>query len=103
MQAADLLEFTPDDNGTYSITLTATDGNGSMGTTSQTLAVSNVPPTPSIDGPASGLEGTAMGFTGSATDPSTADTTAGFTFASDVTKVHGSTTTSGYRRAVAPV
>ena len=52
-----------------------------------TVAVDNVAPSPAIGGaPASGPEGTSISLTGSATDPSTADTAAGFTFAWSVTK-----------------
>ena len=40
--------------------------------------------------------GSPITVTASATDPSSADTAAGFTYAWDVTKVHGTTTTTHY-------
>jgi uncharacterized delta-60 repeat protein len=79
--------FTPDDDGTYLVTLSATDKDGGVGTTSSTVLVTNVPPTPAIGGlPASSPEGTTLSLTASATDPSPVDTAAGFTFAWSVTK-----------------
>ena len=36
--------FTPDDNGTYVVSLTATDEDGGIGTDSKTIAVTNVAP-----------------------------------------------------------
>ena len=61
------------------------DGGFSEYTTSVTVL--NVPPTPHITGaPASSPEGTAISLGSSVTDPSTADTTAGFTYAWSVTK-----------------
>jgi uncharacterized delta-60 repeat protein len=79
--------FTPDDDGTYVVTLSATDKDGGLGTTSSTVIVTNVPPTPSIAGlPANSPEGTTLSLTASATDPSAVDTAAGFTFTWTVTK-----------------
>jgi uncharacterized delta-60 repeat protein len=81
------LTFTPNDNGTYVVTLTATDKDGGVGTTTDTIAVANVPPTPTIAAPVTaGLEGTTISLSGSATDPSTVDTAAGLTLAWSVTK-----------------
>jgi len=88
--------FTPDDNGTYVVTLTATDKDGGTGTTSSTISVTNVAPTPAISGaPASSPEGTAIPLTAGATDPSSVDTAAGFTYAWSVTKNGSSFGTSG--------
>jgi uncharacterized delta-60 repeat protein len=79
--------FTPDDNGTYVVTLSATDKDGGVGTTTDTINVINVPPTATINSPvSSGSEGTAISLTGSATDPSTADTSAGLILSWSVTK-----------------
>lgn len=79
--------FTPDDNGTYVVTLTVTDKDGGVGTNVRTIVVTNQPPAPSIGGaPATGPEGTPIALTASATDPSTVDTAAGFTFGWSVTK-----------------
>src|SRR5262249_3398355 len=36
--------FTPDDNGTYGVSLTATDKDGGVGTAAQTITVTNVDP-----------------------------------------------------------
>jgi PKD domain-containing protein len=79
--------FTPDDNGSYVLTLTATDKDNGTGSTSTTINVTNVSPTAAINGaPASSPEGTAIALTSTVTDPSSADTTAGFTYAWSVTK-----------------
>ena len=68
------LGFTPDDDGTYVVTLTATDDDGGAGTDTKTIAVTNVAPTPAITGaPGTSPEGTAISLTGSATDPSSVD------------------------------
>ena len=81
------LSFTPDDNGTYVLTLSATDKDGGVGTDSKTITVTNVPPTAAITGaPASSPEGTAINLGSTVTDPSSADTTAGFAVAWNVTK-----------------
>jgi Ca2+-binding RTX toxin-like protein len=73
--------FTPDDNGSYEVTLRATDKDGGVGTTTATIAVTSVAPTAAVSGPTAGTEGTGVPLTASATDPSAADTAAGFTFA----------------------
>jgi uncharacterized delta-60 repeat protein len=79
--------FTPDDNGAYVVSLTATDKDGGAASTSASITVTNVPPTPMIGGaPATSPEGTLIALTASATDPSSIDTAAGFTFAWSVTK-----------------
>src|SRR6185369_16797816 len=76
--------FTPNDNGTYIVTLTATDKDGGVGTTSRTITGPNVAPTAAITGaPVSSTEGAAINLAGSATDPGSADT---FTYAWNVTK-----------------
>jgi hypothetical protein len=70
-------DFTPQDEGTYAVRLTATDADGGAGTTTATLTVTNVAPTPTVAGvPASVAEGTAINLTGSATDPGVLDTVA---------------------------
>ncbi|HYR83883.1 MAG TPA: PKD domain-containing protein [Terriglobia bacterium] len=88
------LTFTPTDSGPYAVSLSVTDKDGGTGTTSGTVTIANVAPTPSIGGPASGVVGTPISLTGSATDPSSVDTAAGFTFAWSVTK-NGSPFTTG--------
>ena len=92
--------FTPNDNGTYVVTLSATDKDGGVGTTTDTIAVANVPPTPTITGPVTtGLEGTAISLSGSATDPSPVDAAAGLTLGWAVTK-NGSPFASGSGGAI---
>jgi phage baseplate assembly protein gpV len=72
--------FTPDDNGTYVVTLSATDKDNGTGTTTATISVFNVPPTASLSGPADGVRGQARTFTLGASDPSPVDQAAGFTY-----------------------
>jgi PKD repeat protein len=87
--------FTPDDNGTYVTTLTVTDQTGQSGSASQTITADNVAPTPQITGTPWGVApGTTVSLGGSATDPSSVDTAAGFTYAWSVTK-NGVPFTSG--------
>jgi PKD repeat protein len=76
--------FTPTDNGTYVVTLTATDDDGGSDTDAKTIIVNNVAPTAAISwAPTSSPEGTAISMTGSATDPGSLDT---LSFAWTVTK-----------------
>jgi len=78
--------FTPDDNGTYDVTLvvTDTDANGTTTVTdTETITAFNVAPTASISGPAVGVPGQPLPFTLGATDPSAVDVAAGFTFKID--------------------
>jgi hypothetical protein len=57
-----------------------TDSSGAFKDYTTSIAVTNVAPTPSIGLPPSVAPGTAATFTASATDPSTADTKAGFSY-----------------------
>src|SRR5262245_28601748 len=82
--------FTPDDDGSYAVTLNASDTDAVTQTTttataSATIAVINVPPTASLIAPSVGVRGQTLSFTLDATDPSTVDTAAGFTFKIDWT------------------
>jgi hypothetical protein len=74
--------FTPDDNGTFTVTLTVTDpdAGSATATATDTFNVQNVPPTASIGGGAVSVPGLPVSFTLGATDPSSVDTAAGFTF-----------------------
>jgi parallel beta-helix repeat protein len=79
--------LTTDDVPLAMITVTATDVYARTTTDAFTYQASNVAPTPAIGGaPAGSPEGTAIALTGSATDPSSADTAASFTFSWGVTK-----------------
>ena len=85
--SAATFSFTPNDNASYVVTLTATDKDGGVGTDSKTITVTNVSPTASITGaPATSPEGTAISLGSTVTDPSSVDTAAGFTYAWSVTK-----------------
>lgn len=61
------------DNGTYTITLTVSDGLLTNSDT-MTVVVANVAPTPTITGSSSGVRGQTRTFSGSFTDPGSADT-----------------------------
>jgi RHS repeat-associated protein len=87
--------FTPDDEGTYAVTLTATNEDGTAASASATIDVTNLPPAVTINGaPTSSPEGTAITLTSTVTDPSTVDMLAGFSYAWSVTK-NGSAFASG--------
>src|SRR5262249_41623182 len=62
---------TPDDNGTYVVTLTATDKDRGVATDTRTITVTNVSPPPSIQGvPSSVPEGTGISLSADISDPS---------------------------------
>ena len=71
---------TYEDSGTYTATLSATDSSGQSGSGTAVVTVADVPPTVTLGGPSSGTVGSSLSFTASATDPSPADQTAGFTY-----------------------
>jgi Ca2+-binding RTX toxin-like protein len=75
--------FTPDDNGSYAVTLTVTDGDATTATDSKTFIISNVPPTAALSGPSLGVRSQTLSFTLGANDPSSVDQAAGFTYAID--------------------
>src|SRR6266850_1166614 len=88
------LTFTPDDNGTYAVGLAVVTSAGT-GSASATITVTNVVPSVSITNiPSNSLEGTPISLNSTVTDPSAADTAAGFTYSWTVTK-NGSTVASG--------
>ena len=77
-------------------TLTATDKDGGTATTTDTIAVANVAPTPTIASPiTTGYAGVAVSLNGSAIDPSSVDAAAGLTLAWAVTKNGASVATAG--------
>ncbi len=71
--------FTPDDEGTYGVTFSATDDGGMTGTTSMIVIGTNVPPTAKINGVTSATSQLVyvpqqlLNFSGSFTAPGTAD------------------------------
>src|SRR5207248_1991984 len=71
------LQFTPDDNGTYRVVLTADDGDGGVATAQTVVAVANVAPAPAIRSVSGSLlEGSTVAVAGSATDPGVLDAVA---------------------------
>jgi len=85
--------FTPNDNGTYVVRLTATDRLGRKGTSSNSIAVTNVPPSVAITGvPSQATVGTPISVGSSVHDPSSVDQQAGFTYSWTVTQQGGNGT-----------
>ncbi len=73
-----------DDNGTYPVALQVTDTFGATGTATATVSVDNVAPTATFDAPESVLAGEDIELAlTDASDPSTADSAAGFEYAFD--------------------
>ncbi|WP_406695910.1 PKD domain-containing protein [Singulisphaera sp. Ch08] len=68
------------DNGSYQVRLRVTDAAGVAALASTTVTVTNVVPTASAGGPYSSTAGQTLTLKGSATDPSSTDTAAGFTY-----------------------
>jgi Ca2+-binding RTX toxin-like protein len=75
--------FTPDDDGTYVVTLTATDKDGGVGSVEESITVDNVAPTATVSGASGGVRGQTRTFVLGATDPSAVDQAAGFTYSID--------------------
>lgn len=75
--------FTPDDNGSYVVSLSVTDDSGTTETATQTIDVTNVSPTTGVSGPAVAVRGQSITVTLTGSDPSTVDQGEGFTFAID--------------------
>jgi Ca2+-binding RTX toxin-like protein len=74
--------FTPDDNGAYVVTLSVGDGTDTF-SDNVTIDVTNVAPTAGISGPANAVRGQTVTYVLSASDPSSADAAAGFTYEID--------------------
>lgn len=81
------------DNGTYTAILTVTDAAGVSSSDAAVVNVTNLAPTPLPGGPYAGTAGTPVAFSANATDASSADTQAGFTYLWDF----GDGTTSSQR------
>lgn len=100
------LKFTPNDEGTYVVTLAATDDSPMTGTASVTVKVGDVLPTATIDSivatqstPQIVVANESITFTGSFTDPGTADPhTASWNFG-DGSTAAGWTVTHSYAAA----
>ena len=73
--------FTPDDNGTYVVSLIVTDAAGrSSAATTTTITVDDVAPVVSLGGPYTAAAGSPISFAAAVADPSSVDTAAGFTY-----------------------
>src|SRR5262249_53307952 len=68
-------------DGSYTATLKVTDPTGATASSSAAVTVRDVGPTAIPGGPYAGTAGTAVSFSGSASDPSPADTAGGFSYA----------------------
>src|SRR5213078_4214543 len=106
--SATSLTFTPDDNGTYAVTLTVTNINGS-GTDTKTIAVTNVPPSiTSVSGPSAVTLGSSVTLTAAFTDPGIRDTHTctikwnGVTDSGTVTETNGSGSCTGTHTYTVP-
>jgi Ca2+-binding RTX toxin-like protein len=69
------------DNGTFTVKVRVSDGDGGETLGSTSVSVLNVRPVASVTGPATGIRGLSQSFVLGALDVSTVDQTAGFTFA----------------------
>ena len=69
------------DNGSYTARLTVTDAKGTQVQPSLVATINNVAPTAQETAPSYGYAGSSLGFSATATDPSSVDTAAGFTYA----------------------
>jgi PKD repeat protein len=76
-------QFAPDDDGTYQVSVVATDQNGVTAQSTRTFVADQVAPHATLTPPRGGDAGVPAAFTASATDPSSVDTQAGFTYAWD--------------------
>ena len=74
--------FTPNDNGSYVVTLTVHDVDHDA-TNSKTFTIANVAPTATLSGPSLGVRSQTLSFTLGANDPSSVDQAAGFSYAID--------------------
>jgi hypothetical protein len=75
------IAFTADDEGTYTLSVTATDVNGASTTTTETLTSTAVAPTTGVSGPADGVPFQGRTFVLTANSPSPTDQAAPYSFA----------------------
>jgi hypothetical protein len=67
--------FAPNDNGTYEVSVTVTDGDGgTVSSSSNTFIVDNVAPTATLTAPTTGTEGSSLSFSIVKNDAGSADT-----------------------------
>ncbi|HEV3447989.1 MAG TPA: LamG-like jellyroll fold domain-containing protein [Gemmataceae bacterium] len=77
-------QFTPNDNGSYVVSVIVTDNDGGSSTISRTLTVTNVAPAAAVAAPSgSAVAGEVLNFTLTAADLSSVDLAAGFTYELD--------------------
>jgi hypothetical protein len=76
------------------VTIVATDSQGTQSSVTFDLAVANLAPSASISGPSTGSANTPISLNATASDPSTADQAAGLTFAWTVLKWTGGVATT---------
>jgi hypothetical protein len=74
------IAFVADDEGTFTLTVTATDVNGASTTSTQSISSTQVDPTTSMSGPSDGVIYQPRLFTFSATSPSPVDQASPFTY-----------------------
>jgi PKD repeat protein/type VI protein secretion system component Hcp len=67
------LTFTPDDEGSYDVTLTVTTAGGSASVGTSIIVTNVAPQDVTVQGPAAGVTGQTLSYSGSYTDPGTAD------------------------------
>jgi hypothetical protein len=79
MGSAPGLNFTPDDDGVYMVSLNVT-GNGATGTARVDIPVTNLGPAASIMGPSSGPQGKAITLTSVVSSPAAADSAGGYLY-----------------------
>jgi PKD domain/RTX calcium-binding nonapeptide repeat (4 copies) len=72
--------FATPGEGSYGVALTVADQDGFSASRTATVAVADVPPTPALSGPITGVADQVLTYTAAATDPSTVDVAAGFTY-----------------------
>jgi PKD repeat protein len=72
--------FTPDEDGTFVVTLAVTAMDGGVTPVSATIIATNVPPTAITNGPYAGVANQPVNLVASATSPSSVDQALGFTY-----------------------